>query len=94
MLLVSRSRFVEENAVVFPFPSDIFMPLAKLWFICLQEQFPILRTRNSPDLYLLIHPLTLILEFVQSPFMLAIYSIIAHTLSLRDVDRDFPFTED
>ena len=26
-----------NNVVVFPFPFHIFMPLTKLWFVCLQE---------------------------------------------------------
>ena len=82
MLLVSRSRLVEEdailvfrvitcpllswskisipcresnNVVVFPFPFHSFMPLANLWFICLQGKLPILRT-SWHDLYPLIGP--------------------------------------
>ena len=43
-----------SNVVVSPFLFHIFMPLVNLWFIRLQGYFPILRTRNSPDLYPLI----------------------------------------
>ena len=37
-----------------PFSFHIFMRLANLWFIHLEGQFSILRTRSFPDLYLLI----------------------------------------
>ena len=79
------------------------MPLANLWFICLQGYFPILRTRSCHDLYLLIcppkRPLTdgkgriLIPGFIRSPPMLADY-YVAHSILLRGVNRDFPCIED
>jgi hypothetical protein len=77
-----------NNVVVFPIPFHIFMPLANLWLIRLQRQFPILRTR-CPDIYPLIHPpkrplalgrgRILILGFVQSPPTLFVYDV-AHSL--------------
>ena len=30
----------KSNVVVFPFPFHVFMPLANLWFIRLQGEFP------------------------------------------------------
>ena len=51
------SPFRENNNVVlFPFLFHNFMLLASLWFIRLQRQFSILRTRICPDLYPLICP--------------------------------------
>ena len=85
------------------FPFQIFMPLVKLWFICLQGQFPILRTKSSPDLYPLIRPLgrplafgigrIFIVGFIRSPPTLAVYDV-AHSLPQGDVGRGFHYTED
>ena len=48
-IIYSTSLFRENNnVVVFPIPFPIFMPLANLWLIRLQGQFPILRTRSCP----------------------------------------------
>ena len=78
------SHFRENNnVVVFLFPSHIFMPLANLWFICFQGQFPILRTGSCPDVYPLIRPpgrpcwgRFLIPGFIRSPPMLILLNII------------------
>jgi hypothetical protein len=48
------SPFWENNMVLFPFPSHIFMSLANLWLIRLQGQFVILRIISFHDLYPLI----------------------------------------
>ena len=45
-----------NNVVVFQFHFHILMPLAHLWFIRLQGQFPNLRTRSCSNLHPLIHP--------------------------------------
>jgi hypothetical protein len=92
-----------NNVIVFPISFHIFMPLANLWLIHLQGQFPILRTRSCPDLYPLIHPpkrpLTLGRErilipgFIRSPPTLAVYDV-ARSLPRGGVGRGFPFTED
>ena len=73
------------------FFSSIFMPLANLWFICLQGQFPILKTRSYPDLYPIIHHLKgsfpvgrgriLIPEFIRSLSALSVFEV-THCLSL------------
>jgi hypothetical protein len=34
------SPFRENNVVVFPFPFQIFMPLAKLWFKAFKDKLP------------------------------------------------------
>jgi len=67
------------------------MPLANLWFIRLQGQFPILRTSSYSDLYPLIRPLgrllaldkgrILIPGFIRSLPMLAVYDVV-HSLPL------------
>ena len=87
------------NEAVLPIPFHIFVPLANLWFLRLQGQFPILRTRSCPDLYPLIRPpkrpfahgrgRILIPGFVRSPPTLAVYD-----LPQGGVGRGFPFTED
>ena len=74
-----------------------------LWFIRLQGQFPILRTRSCPDLYPLIRPprrslalgrgRILIPGFIRSPPTLAVCEV-AHSLPLGGADRVFAFTED
>jgi hypothetical protein len=48
----------KNNVVIFPILFHIFMPLANLRLICLQGQFPILRTRSCSDL----HPLICLLN--------------------------------
>ena len=49
--------FGENNILeVLKFPFNNIKPLANLWFIRFQGQFPILRTRRCPDLYPVIHP--------------------------------------
>ena len=89
--------------VVFPFPFHIFMPLANLWVIRLQGQFPFLRIRNFPDLYPLVRPPRRPLSldkgriltpgFIRSPPTLAVYDA-AHSFPLGGAGRDFPFSED
>ena len=75
------------------------MLLANLWFIRLQGEFPILRTRSFPDVYPPGCPLALgrlrilIPGCILSPPTLAVYDV-AHSLPLGDTGRDFPFTED
>ena len=86
--------------VVFSFHFYISMPLGNLWFICLQGEFPILRTRNQPDLFLLIRPprrpllldigRILIPGFIRSPPTL----VIENSLPEVGVDRDFLFIEE
>ena len=57
MIIIQNSSFRENNnVVVFPIPFYIFMPLANLWLIRLEGQFPILKTRSCPEIYPLIHP--------------------------------------
>ena len=97
------SFWENNNVVVFPFPSHIFMSLANLWLICLKGQFPIPRKRSCPDLYPLIRPpkrpLTLararilISGFVRSPATLAVYDV-AHSLPRVVLSRGIPFNED
>ena len=92
---ISSSFRENNNVVVFPFPFHIFMLLSNLWFI--------LRTRNFPDLYLLIclprrllalsRDRFLIPRFIRSLCMLAFYDV-AHFLPLGGTGRDFPFAED
>ena len=89
------------NVVIVPFPFHICMPLANLWLIRLQGQFPIRRT-SSHDLYPLIRPPKRPLAlgrgrmfmpgFVRSPPTLAVYNV-AHSLPRGGVGRGFPFTE-
>ena len=76
------------------------MPLANLWFIRLQGQFPILKTRSFPDLYLLIRPPRRTLALGRGRILipgfiptLAVYDD-AHSLPLGGAGRGFPFTED
>ena len=81
-LMHNFKSFQRKYEIVFPFPFHIFMPLANLWFIRLQGQFPILRTRSCLDLQPLIHlpgrPLglgrgrILIPGFIRSPPTLAV----------------------
>ena len=92
-----------NNVVVFPILFHIFMPLANLWLIRLQGQFPILRIISYPDLYPLNRPpkrslalgrgRILIPGFIWPPPMLAANDV-AHCLPLGGVGRGFPFTEE
>ena len=91
------------NIVVYPFPFHFFMSLVNLWYISLQGQFPILRTRSCPGLYSLIYsqrrPLALdrerifIPRFIRFPPTLDFYKF-ANSLALGNIGRDFPFSED
>ena len=55
ILIFSPFR-VNNNVVLFPLPFHVFMPLANLWLIRLQGQFPIPRTRVCSGLYPFIRP--------------------------------------
>ena len=72
-----------SNAVVSPFPFNIFMPLSNLGFIRLQEEFFILRASSCSS----------VPQYIPSLPMLSVYGV-AHSLLLGVVDRDFPFIED
>ena len=54
-----RKNHQNNNVAVFQIPFHIFMPLASLWLIHLQGQFPFLRTRSCPDIYAPRRPLAL-----------------------------------
>ena len=74
------------------------MPLANLWLIHLQGEFPILRRSSCPDHYLLIRPSkrhlalfkwrVLILRFIRSSPKLAMYNV-SHSLPLGVEIRTF-----
>ena len=103
-IIYSLSPFRENNnVVVFPILFHIFMPLANLWLIRLQGQFPILRIISYPDLYPLNRPpkrslalgrgRILIPGFICPPPKFAANDV-AHCLPLGGVGRGFPFTEE
>jgi hypothetical protein len=80
------SRFRENSdVVVFPFPSHIFMPLAKMWFIRLQGIVSHPMDKKFPGFYPLIRPpgrpLALgkggifIPGFIRSPPTLAVFDV-------------------
>jgi hypothetical protein len=91
-----------NNVVVFSFPFYIFILLPNWWFIRLQGEFPILRTRSCPDLYQPISPSRrllalagggiLIPEFIRLSPTLAVYDV-GYSLPLGGEDRDFPLNE-
>jgi hypothetical protein len=73
---------------VFHPPSRIFFHLKDMKFPGL---YPLIRHPRRP--FALGRGKILILGFIRTPTTLAVYGV-AHSLPLKGVDRDFPFTED
>ena len=91
----------EEDVVVFLFLFHIFVAFDNLWFILLQGQFLILRTRCCLDLNQLLSALlkryrylvkeNLTPKFIRFPHTLVVYGV-AQSIPLEGVDREFSFS--
>ena len=73
---ISNAFSENIDMAIFPFPFQIFIPLANLWFIRLQGEFPILRTWSCSDLYLrILHPSKAICTWKRENPYLGIHSV-------------------